>query len=81
MIAVPSSAAWRIASRMTRVPCGSRPVSGSSSSSTRGRWISAQQIASFCRIPRESAPHSSSRFSSRSKRARSWSGSTPSRTS
>ena len=34
----------------------STPVVGSSSSSTEGRWISAQHSASFCFMPPESFP-------------------------
>ena len=52
--AAPARPRATIVSFMWRMPSGSRPVSGSSNSSTFGSWMSPQAMASFCFMPRES---------------------------
>ena len=66
MTAVPASARPTIVAFMRRMPTGSSPVRGSSSSSAFGRCRSPQAMSSFCFIPRESSPGSASRFPSSS---------------
>ena len=53
----------RTDSFIVRIPFGSRPVSGSSNRIAAGRCKYAQQIATFCRIPRDNSPAIAFRFS------------------
>ena len=60
---------------MVRMPRGSRPVSGSSSSSARGLCRQAQPTAVFCRMPRDNSDARAMRFSVNSRRISSYSAS------
>jgi hypothetical protein len=52
-IVVPSELSFSSSSRISWIPCGSRPFVGSSSTSSRGRRTSAAASPSRCRMPSE----------------------------
>ena len=64
--AAPAAARRTIVAFIRRMPTGSSPVSGSSSSSACGVCSSPHAMASFCFMPRESSPGSAVRLSGRS---------------
>ncbi len=53
---MPSLPSWRMSSRTSFMPCGSRPLVGSSSTMTSGLWMSARAMPRRCRMPWEKPP-------------------------